>query len=258
MEKIKVKGIVVGEQNYSETSKILKIFIRELGIVSVMSKGCKKIKSPLHEASNKLVFATFDISYRDNAMSTLVSVSDIHIFKNIIMDIHDIDRKMYAFYLTDLVNQVIKQERISDYEKNILYDIYLNSLYKIDEKFNPKIIYDIVRVKYLSLLGVEPNLDSCSSCGRKDNIITCSSSSFGYICRDCYNGEKIIKEDSLKMIKMLFCVDISKIRKLDIDEDILKDVSMFLDDYYEEHTGIYFKSKKNNEILEKIIGIVKA
>ena len=65
MKVIKVEGIVVGEQSYSETSKILKIFTRELGIISVLSKGCKKTKSPFREASTKLIYANFDISYKN-------------------------------------------------------------------------------------------------------------------------------------------------------------------------------------------------
>ena len=58
----KIEGIITGEQNYSESSKILKIFTRDLGVISVISKGCKKPKSPLHEGSNKLIYGIFDIS----------------------------------------------------------------------------------------------------------------------------------------------------------------------------------------------------
>ena len=58
------------------------------------------------------------------------------------------------------------------------------------------------------------------------------------------------------MIRMLYYVDINKIKKLEIDSEILKEVEIFIDDYYEEHTGIYFKSKKEEEILAKINGII--
>lgn len=255
MKKIRITGIVVGEQTYSESSKILKIFAKDYGIISVLAKGAKNIKSPFKEASNKLIYGEFDITYRTDAMSTLVSASIIKIFKNIVMDYHDLDRKMYAFYITDLMNQVIKQDK-DNKEINEAYDIYLSSLYKIDEKLNPKIIYDIVKLKYLELLGVKPSIDSCSNCGSKDNIITCASTSFGFICKNCYSNEIIIKEESLKMIRMLYYVDINKIKKLDIDKDILKEVETFLDNYYEEHTGIYFKSKKSSEILSKINGVI--
>ena len=67
---ISVKGIVVGESVYGDSSKILKVFTKELGVISIMSRGCKKTKSALHEASNKLVYATFNINYKEDGISS--------------------------------------------------------------------------------------------------------------------------------------------------------------------------------------------
>ena len=63
MNLIKVEGIVVGEQSYLESSKILKIFTKDLGIISVLSKGSKKPKSDLKEGSNKLICANFTLLF---------------------------------------------------------------------------------------------------------------------------------------------------------------------------------------------------
>ena len=110
MQNIKVKGIVVGETLYSDNSKILKVFTRDLGIISLMSKGCKKPKSALHEASNKLVYAEFNISYKEDGISSLISADILDLFKNIVMDYHDIDKKMYSFYIVDLIIKWIELE----------------------------------------------------------------------------------------------------------------------------------------------------
>ena len=48
------------------------------------------------------------------------------------------------------------------------------------------------------------------------------------------------------MIRMLYYVDIDRIKKLEIKEDIIKEIDEFLEDYYEEHTGIYGINKKNS------------
>ena len=42
MEIKEVEGFVLNESNYGETSKILNIFTKELGTISLLSKGCKK------------------------------------------------------------------------------------------------------------------------------------------------------------------------------------------------------------------------
>ena len=38
----KIEGIVIGDTNYSESSKILNILTKDYGIIGVISKGCRK------------------------------------------------------------------------------------------------------------------------------------------------------------------------------------------------------------------------
>ena len=255
MKMIKIEGIIVGEQNYSESSKILKIFTKDLGIISVLSKGCKKPKSSLREGSNKLIYANFDISYKENGLSTLIGIDIIEIFKNIVMDFHDLAKKMYAFTVIDITMQVLAQKQIDDDEVKDIYDILISSLKKINEGLNPKIIMDIVMIKYLKFLGVLPNLDSCSICGTKTDIITMDSKSFGFVCKECYTNEVIVDNASLKLLRMLYYVDIDKIKKLD-ELDGIDDVEKFIDNYYEDHTGIYFNIKKKLISLSKMNSVI--
>lgn len=255
MKIIKIEGIVIGEQNYSESSKILKIFTKDLGVISVLSKGCKKPKSSLREGSNKLIYANFDISYKENGLSTLVGVDIINLFKNIIMDYRDIEKKMYAFIIIDLTIQVLSQKQIDNDEIKDIYDILIASLTKIDEGLSPKVLLDIVMLKYLKFLGVLPNLDSCSICGSNYDIVSLDSKSFGFVCRECYTNEKLTDESALKLIRMLYYVDISKIKKLDDLVGIL-DVEEFIDNYYQDHTGIYFNIKKKLITLNKMNAVL--
>ena len=255
MKSVKVNGIVIGETPYGDNSKILKVFTRDLGIISIMSKGCKKPKSGLHEASNKLVLASWNISYKENGISTLISADIINLFKNIIMDYHDIDKKMYSFYIMDLIIQVINHMKIDNDHDDDLYDMLISSITKIDEGKSPNIMYDIVRLKVLDDLGVKPSLDGCNNCGSK-NVYSFDSSSYGYICKECYSGERIVKEESIKTLRMLYIIDIDKIKNLDIDNSIIEEIEQFLDDYYIENTGIFLKSSKNKQILNKIKGVI--
>ncbi len=55
---------------------------------------------------------------------------------------------------------------------------------------------------------------------------------------------------------MLYIVDIDRIKKLDVPVSVIEDIEEFLDDYYIENTGIYLKSNKNREILNKLKGVI--
>ena len=84
MEITKVKGIIISENAYSETSKLLNIFTEEYGIISVIAKGAKSIKSPIRSVTTKLTYAIFQIYYKKGKLSTLVCADVINPFTEII------------------------------------------------------------------------------------------------------------------------------------------------------------------------------
>lgn len=242
-----VEGIVLTDVNYSESSKILNVLTKEYGLIGIISKGCRNMKSKLRGVSRKLVYGKFHIYYKENSLSTLISVDVINSYLNIL---NNLDNISYASYILELTNQVIKE----NYDEEI-FNIITSSLNKINEGYDPLIITDIVELKYLDYLGVKPNIDSCSICGNNKNIITLSSDYGGFVCSNCYSEGYIVKDITIKLIRMLYYVDISKITKLDIKRENLKEINYFLSEYYDKYTGLYLKSKK---MLEKIANFVES
>ena len=241
MQTKKIEGIVINETNYSESSKILSVLTKDFGIISIMSKGCRKIKSKLRSVSTKLTYGNFLINYKENGISTLIDVDTIFVFKNIMLDINKIS---YSSYILELATQVAKQNSDSD-----ILDILIKSLNKIEEGLDPLIISLIAELKYLKYLGIDISLDCCSECGSTSDILTLSSDRGGYICKDCYNNEFIVTEKTIKVIRLLYHVDIDKLTKLNLSEKTIKEINTFLEEYYDKYSGLYLKSKKFLKIL---------
>lgn len=231
----KFEGIILSETNYSESSKILNVLTDKYGLIGVMSKGCRKIKSKLRGVSRKLIYGTFNVYYKENGLSTLISIDVINSFSNTLMDLEKIS---YASYIIDLTNQVLKQ---NDSEE--IFDILKNTLIKIEEGLDPLVLTNIIEIKLLNYLGITPNIDSCTNCGSSKQIVTLSSEQGGYICKNCYQNEPLVNEKTIKVIRMYYYVDISSITKLDISREVSKEINTFLDDYYDRYTGLYLKSK---------------
>ena len=61
---IDVEGIIINTKNYSDTSKILDIYTKEYGVIGVLAKGCKSLKSSLRSVTDKLTYAVFTIYYK--------------------------------------------------------------------------------------------------------------------------------------------------------------------------------------------------
>ncbi len=239
-----VEGIVIGETPYGDTSKIINVLTKEHGIIGVICKGAMSIKSTLRSVTMKLSYGIFHLYYKKGKLSTLVSVDIINEFKNIRGDILRIS---YASYITDLVNQVLKQTN-----EESIYNDYINALLKIEEGLNPMVITNILEVKLLASLGVGLNLTSCISCGNAKEIVTLSSERGGLICKNCYRGERIIPLSIIKTLNMYYLVDIKSISKLSLKEDIIKEINRFLTNYYDDYTGLYLKSKDFLKTIEKL------
>lgn len=234
MEFKKIEGIIVSEKSYSNTSKILDIVTKDLGIVSVISKGCKKLKSDLRVVSQMFTYASFEINYKKDKISTLISADIINPLNNIKKDI---ERISYLTYLSDLTKQVIKHSL-----NKRIYDIFISGILKINDGYDACVICNIIELKYLEFLGVSPCLDGCVLCGSK-NVLTLCSSKGGFICHKHTENEYIVNEKTIKIIRLLNYVDISKISKINISDNVKKEINMFLDDYYDRYTGLYLKSK---------------
>ena len=239
----KVEGIVINEKAYGETSKIINVITKEYGIIGIIAKGARTLKSEFRVSTAKLSYAYFNIIYKEGKLSTLVSADIINPFKSIIKDINKIS---YAVYILELSEQVVKQTN-----QNI-FDLMLSGLIKINEGYDPLIIMNIIELKYLDYLGVMPVLDRCSVCGSTNNIVTLSSDKGGYVCKNCYSTEKIISEKAIKLIRLFYYVDISKISKLEIGDVSKKVINDFLDMYYDRYTGLYLRSKTFLKNLEKV------
>lgn len=238
-----IEGIVISEKPYSETSKLVKILTEE-GTIDLLAKGARTLKSDLRVSTTKMTYGVFHMHYKENKLSTLNSVDIIDNFKNIKKDINKIS---YASYIMELSLDVIKQ----NINPNI-FRILISSLKKIDDGEDIELITNILEIKYLEYLGVMPVIDGCAICGSKTSIATISSTRGGYICNSCLTNEKIVDKKTIKLLRMLYYVNIDNIESINISNKIKKELNDFIDEYYDFYTGLYLKSKSFLKNLNKI------
>ena len=82
---IEVEGIILSESPYGESSKIVNVLTREKGLIGIMCKGAKSMKSSLRASTQILTYGIFSIYYKDGKLSTLKSVdvkNMLHIYVN--------------------------------------------------------------------------------------------------------------------------------------------------------------------------------
>ena len=236
MKIVDVKGLVLNETNYSDSSKILNVLTSEYGLIGIISKGCRNLKSKLRGSSRKLVYGTFHFYYKENGLSTLISIDVINDYPKTIMNL---ERVVYASYLLDLTRQVVKQSK-----DEAILALLISALEKIENGLSPAVVTNILELKYLDFLGVSPVVTGCAVCGKTTNIVSLSPTAGGFICKDCYQNEGYYSDKAIKLLQMYYYVDLEKITKIDVNSKVNEEINKFLEDYYDRYTGIYLNSKK--------------
>ena len=240
----KVLGIVIHEQLYQETSKILTVITKEYGIISLLAKGCRKYTNKLSSGSKTLTIGYFYFIYKKDKMMVLREVDVVLDLPNIKSDIVNIS---YVTYITKLTNLTAKIH----YHRDI-FDIYYNYLLQIENKLDPRLLTLIVEIKYLKFLGIKPITSQCVVCNNTNNIVTISIDDYGYMCTDCIKNEFIFDKKTLKLIDMFLSIDISTITKINISDNIILELEKFISIYYYKHSGLHIEKSKFIEILKKI------
>ena len=230
-----VEGFILSETSYGETSKIINVWTKKYGVIGIMCKGAKSLKSKNRVSTMRFSYAKFNIYLKQGKLSTLVSADVINPLKKIRSDITLIG---YLSYLTELTEQVIKQNN-----DLLLFDDFINSILKIEDGLDPLVITNILEIKYLEKLGVLFNLDECVVCGSKNNIVTINADKGGFICLNCLSNEVIVDKKVIKMLRMYYYVNIKSITNIKVEDNIKNTINKFLDMYYDRYTGLYLNSK---------------
>ena len=231
----KVEGVIISETTYGETSKIINILTKEYGLIGVMAKGAKTLKSKLRAVTTRFTYGYFHLYYKPDKLSTLIAVDVINQLKTIQTDILLIG---YLNYLTELTTQVYKQNSDAN-----IYDLYVTGLLKINEGLDPLIITNIIEIKFLDYLGISLSLSECIICGSKQNILTIDADAGGYLCQNCRKDEPLVDLKTIKMLRMYYLVELKSITKIDISYQVEQEINSFLNRYYERYSGLYLKSK---------------
>ena len=193
---------------------------KDFGLLGIMCKGVKSMKSRLRALTLRFTYGFFYIYKKEGKLSLLKDVDVIdplsHIHSNITL---------------------------------LGYPLFLDCIMKMEKGLDPMVLTNILEVKYLDFLGVGLHLDACVSCGSTKQIITINPDAGGYLCQNCVKDERIVSIKTVKMLRMYYYVEMKSISKLSVSEVVKNDINDFLNHYYERYTGMYLKSK---EFLEKI------
>lgn len=145
-------GLVLHTTNYSESSVIVKIFTRQLGVRSYILKGVRGAKSRTKQ--NLLQpLSHVDLSVYDSSRSTINYVKDIHPARQYPNTAADSARITLIFFMNELLYKVLRE---SDPQPEV-FDYVVEELVAIDSgrvRLSHQPLLFMLRMS--RLLGIEP------------------------------------------------------------------------------------------------------
>lgn len=179
MGAIVTQGIVLRYVNYRETSRILTLFSRDVGRITVSAKGCLRPKCRERAATEMFTLGEYTLAERAGRYYLNAACIENAYF-NLRLDI---DRLAIATYFIELTESVLNDEE----PQAALFDLLaamLNAL--CDGKADAELVRLFFEVKAMDLLGFRPEVSRCAVCGGELNEKAWfSGSAGGAVCANC-------------------------------------------------------------------------
>lgn len=232
MGTIKVKGIVIKENNMGDFDKMITLLTPN-GRIECSAKGARRPKSQLMSATQFLCFGEYMLFKSSSHTYTLNSCETIELFYNIRIDL---DKLEYAANITKII-QDVTYENQSTYK---ILQLYLNTLYVISNTtMELDFITSIFKLRLISLLGLAPNISQCVECGEKDieKLTSFSILDNGVKCKNCSKqdtGAIGINITILKAIYYIIKAPAKKIYSFNMSEENKKILQLIAKIYTNE------------------------
>ena len=230
MSIVKMKGIIIAENNMGDFDKMLTMLTPGLGKISCVAKGARRPKSSLLAGTQFLCFGEY-VMYKGQEHYTINSCDTIEMFYNLRTDL---DKLKYATHITKIINDVTNENENS-YK---ILQLFLNTLYMFSETDkNPDLILSIFKMKLLCFLGFKPEVEKCVECGSKENLGYFSIKNNGVKCEECHGVDKgaiKISESTLTALKYIILAPAKKLFSFDLKNESLKELELVSKIYFNE------------------------
>jgi DNA repair protein RecO (recombination protein O) len=144
-----INGIVLKGTNYKDSDKIYSILTRELGRISVLGKGVRKISSRRGGNLDTLNLISAKISESSKGFRRIEEVKTLNSFKEI--------KKSYdlvceAYYMAELIYRNLGEGD----ESEKIFNLFLKSLKVLaNSRISPRLIVNHFELVLLKMLGYE-------------------------------------------------------------------------------------------------------
>ena len=177
-------GLVLRENRYKESSKMLTVLTSTEGKISVAARGAMKKGSRIAAASQLLAFSEMTL-LNSRGRWVLTEARSVELFRGLR---DDVEKLALGSYFSELLETVSDE----DSPDPAILTLGLNAVYALSESVKPDpIVKAAFELRLMCLAGFAPQLGACVSCGREDGAMALDLIGGAVLCADCakHGGE---------------------------------------------------------------------
>lgn len=238
---IKTSGIVLRTTKYGEKSLIVTLLTQDFGRVSAIANDVRTKKSRMIAGLQLFAYSEI-VMYKAKSKNGLYHLDEMTLIEGFSPLRTDLDKMAYASYFAECANGATNEEGA---EEDVLR-LLLNTLFALS---NDLCAYEKIKTVFewrlAAISGYAPLLDSCGSCGAKEDLFGLSLTEGTMLCKSCGEGKAGTAELSggmRKMVSYITSAEDKKIFSFDANEKSINYLSHVSESYIAQQLERDFKT----------------
>ncbi len=227
----RTKGFFLTEVARGESDKLFVVYTKDFGKLKILGKAIRKIKSKLRAGAREFCLSEIEF-IQGKTYKTLTDTVLIDSFQSIRKDL---TKSKTAFQISDVLDKLVKGEEKDEKIWSLLSETF-------GKLSDCQLLYHYFLWNLFSLLGYQPELYKCLSCGKelKPFQLYFSSEEGGVVCNICVQETKKedssaqlieIKPDVVKILRLFLQKDWPVLSKLKVGEEDKESLETISEDY---------------------------
>lgn len=239
---LSIKGIVIRETDFSENNKYIELLTYDYGKISILCKGVRKKNSPLANKTRLFNFGDFEVFENRNTYI----LNDVNLIERFFDISQNIDHFALCSYFVQVCDKLCDQDSIDINITRVL----ISALYAVIHKKDIALVKSALELRLMSIVGYTPQLDRCSICQEKSELISISFDVLngGLCCLNCLNKTDLnintipINKGIVYAMHHIVTADIKKLYSFTVDEKSFEILTNLTEKYLLTQTDYKFKT----------------
>ncbi|MDR2712418.1 MAG: DNA repair protein RecO [Clostridiales bacterium] len=235
-----LESLIIRSRDYGEADKIITVYSREQGKKTAIAKGVRKAKSSLRGSVQLFSHSQLALAKGRSGFDIITQGQVVEAFVDLRSDL---DKIVHASYLAELTDLAAPEQKPGE----DLFFLLLAALYLLAFGNDHDLAIHVFELRFLALLGLSPNLESCSHCGRKAEWTSFYLSPVrgALICAACHREDDgLISAGTVQVMQKLQSLEFTRLPNLRLSRQNREEMRRTLAAYLDYHLDYAAKARR--------------